>query len=128
MGANLMEVERPFDKLSFELGRLHVHIESIKGEVCAVAEIVILKEHLELLASNVEEADLFWIASVRGETHTALFIFKHKHLFQVIHRYLGIEEDVKVNRMWLEGKLFGHSEESIAAFIKEHYNDQESIR
>ena len=94
----------------------------IKKEARPAAEITIRNKTLSDAETMIEQADLKMFKTPCGENHHSLFIYKHAHLEPIIKKAVGLPTDEMALQRWIEGKLFGYSEEMIGEFIESEKN------
>jgi len=101
------------------LSKIEVHTWIIGAEIRSVALMMVENEHVEECREFIKTESLFTVLNPRGETHTAIYIFKYPCMEDVINFTLGEFYDQKVVRRWIEGKMFGYPDEKISKFIED---------
>jgi len=93
------------------------HATLVNADVRPVALVMARNEHIEEGKNLIKTENLFMVLNPRGENHTAIYIFKHPCVENVINFTLGKPYNRKALMQWIEGKMFGYSDEEIARFI-----------
>ena len=93
------------------------HVMLINAGVRPVALLMVRNEHIEESKNLIKTENLFMVLNPRGENHTAIYIFKHPCVENVINFTLGKPYNKKALMQWIEGKMFGYPDEEIARFI-----------
>jgi len=109
-----------FDALSWEIGRIHAHIFLVKAGVRPVAEQMVQNKHIEECVKTIKKERLMHILDPRGKTHTSIYMFKQSYLKHIVNFILNRPYNEKTFRHWINGKVFGYSDEEINGFIKKH--------
>ncbi len=52
-----------------------------------------------------------------GSTHAVIWLYKYRHVLEVLKHLNGWDSNTKIFETWAWGKAFGYSEEAIAEFI-----------
>lgn len=103
--------------LHLSLGSILAHILLINGRVRPVALVMVRNEHLEKCIDLIKNEGMNIILNPRGNNHTAVYIYKNSSLGHIINFALGKPYDKKTLMHWINGKMFGYSDESIEDFI-----------
>lgn len=101
-----------------DLARVRKAASDIRGGIRPVASVTI---RLDMLYKDSIDPpdDLLTLLFPRGETHRELYIFKHAHLAEVIRAFEGRAHSKAVVAIWMDGKMFGYSEDAIAGHVVE---------
>ena len=94
-----------------------IHIMLVNAGVRPVALVMVRNNHIEESKNLIKTENLFMILNPRGENHTAIYIFKHHYVENIINFTLGKPHDRKALMWWMEGKMFGYSDEEIARYV-----------
>jgi len=94
------------------------HVMLVNAGVRPVASVMVRNEHIEECKKRIKTENLFIVLNPRGENHTTIYIFKHPCVENVINFTLGKPHDRKALVQWIEGKMFGYSDEEIEKYIK----------
>ena len=113
-----IEDEKKFDFLPQIIGSIRTHVMLVKAGVRPVASVMARNEHIEECKKLIKTEKLFMVLNPRGKNHTTIYIFKHPCVENVINFTLGNPYDRKALIQWIEGKMFGYSDEEIAGFVK----------
>ena len=105
------------DFLSLTMNSIMIHIMLVKAGVRPVASVMIRNEHIEECKKLIKTENLFMILNPREKNHTTIYIFKHLCVENVLNFTLGKSHDRKALMQWIEGKIFGYSDEEITRFI-----------
>lgn len=105
--------------LDWSMNTITTHSMLIDAGVRPVAEVMVNNEDVEKCKSFIKSENLFIVLNPRGKKHTAIYIFKHPCLENVINFTLDKPCNKKALIQWIHGKMFGYSDEEIARFIKE---------
>ena len=97
---------------------MHNHIVLVEKEIKPVSLVMVEKEYAKSCEELVKAQDLYTVLNTRGETHTAIYVFKYPCMEDVINFTLGRLCDPKIVRRWIEGKMFGYPDEKISKFIE----------
>ena len=100
------------------INQMNVHVMLIEKEARSVGLVMIENEYAKSCEEFVKTQDLYTVLNTRGETHTAIYVFKYPCMEDVINFTLGRICDPKVVRRWIEGKMFGYPDEKISKFIE----------
>jgi len=111
-----------FDAESWEIGRIHTHAILVKAGVRLVAQEIVQNDCVKICLEIITSEDLHYILTPAGETHTAIYIFKFPGMQNVINFTLGKPYNKSDLKCWIEGKMFGYSDEEIMQFIKDNSN------
>lgn len=106
-----------------ERTRIMTNIALVKaGKPCS--KILVHAENVETFQAVVQKEGVYSYTkpSLTSESWTALWIFKHKHMLQVINK-LPDNPETPFDH-WLLGKAFGYSDEAIMEFINEVQQDR----
>lgn len=106
------------DSLSLTIGSIMTHIMLVNAGVRPIALIMVRNEHIEECKKRIKTKNLFAVLNPRGENHTAIYIFKHPCVESVINFTLGKPHNKTILMQWIEGKMFGYSDEEIEKFIR----------
>lgn len=106
------------DFLSCAIGSIKTHVYLVKSGVRPVALEMVRNEHIEECKKRIKTENLFIVLNPRGKDHTAIYIFKHPCVENIINFTLGKSYDRKALMQWIEGKMFGYSDEEITGFVK----------
>ncbi len=98
--------------------QMNRYIMQIEKGLRLVGLVMIENEYVESCEKFVKTQDLYTVLNLRGETHTAVYIYNRSCMEDVINFTLGRLCDLKVVRRWIEGKMFGYSDEKISKFIE----------
>ena len=93
------------------------HAMLINAGVRPVALVMVRNEHIEENKKLIKTEKLFAVLNSRGENHTAIYIFKHPCVENIINFTLDKPYNKKALMQWIEGKMFGYSDEEIVRFI-----------
>jgi len=104
--------------LEYARNQMSRHIMLIEKEIKPVSLAMVENEYAKSCEKLVKAQDLFTAMNIRGETHTAIYVFKYPCMEDVINFTLGRLCDPKVVRRWIEGKMFGYPDEKISKFIE----------
>ena len=99
------------------MNSIMTHAMLINAGVRPVALVMVRNEHIEESKKLIKTENLFMVLNPRGENHTAIYIFKYFCIENVINFTLGKNYDRKALMQWIEGKMFGYSDEGINRFI-----------
>lgn len=108
--------------LSLTMSSIMIHIMLVNAGVRPVASVMVRNEHIEEIKKLIKTENLFMVLNPRGENHATIYIFKHSYVENVINFTLGKPHDRKALMRWIEGKMFGYSDEEIAKYVTETCN------
>ena len=106
------------DFLSLTMNSIMIHAMLVNAGVRSVASVMVRNEYIEECENRIRTENLFMVLNPRGKNHTTFYIFKHLCVENVINFTLGKPYDRKALMQWIEGKMFGYSDEEIAGFVK----------
>lgn len=112
-----MKLPPNFDTLSWELGQIQANASLIRTGVRPVACVMICNECLDYYLKAIENENIQYILDPRGETHTSIYMYKHPCIENIINFMLNKPYDRKALMHWINGKMFGYSDEEIAKYI-----------
>ena len=95
------------------------YVMQVEKGIRSVGLAMIENEYAESCERFVKTQNMFVMSSLRGETHTAIYIFKYPCMKDVINFTLGRLCDSRVVRRWIQGKMFGYSDEEISKSIED---------
>jgi hypothetical protein len=106
---------------SWTLGIITSNITYVKCGVKPIAAVQTHNLYLENCKKEVENAGLFYAIEPKGEKHTTLYLYADDYLKNIINYILDMPYDKDILTTWVEGKMFGYSEEKIGKYIKNNY-------
>lgn len=110
------------DPPSWEIGRLGIYLEAVSCGCKPAAAFAVHRLQVPCVLDELARSKLKWIQHQNGGHHFEFWIFEHEHMRHVINREIGLPYNRDVFGIWLNGKIFGYSEEKIARFITEQNN------
>lgn len=107
----------PVDQYSWIISSLSNYISYVKCGVKPVSLIQINNRYLDECIQEIKDHNLLFITEETGKTHTNLFIFKDGMYEHIVSYLLWFSYNEEVFDAWLQGKVFGYSDEMIREFI-----------
>lgn len=112
----------------YDMGRVSELADMVRLGAKPVASITIRKEDAEEVAACVRQFDtIAYRCFNRGDNHIAMFLYqsRYPHLFAVVNWRNALPHDGEAVMAWVNGKMFGYSEDAIAQFVSDaHLLDQ----
>ena len=106
--------------LFWQLGKLSFYIESVRNDVKPIAHISVFDLCLLDCLEDISRAKLQHIMHCKDKDTTDIYIYRYDHLKHVINRSIGKPHSEKIFSEWVNGKMFGYSENKINKYIKEN--------
>lgn len=78
---------------------------------------MVRNEHIKECKNRIGGEGLSFVLNPRGRDHTSIYMFRYPCVANVINFTLGRPYDRKALMHWINGKMFGYSDEEIDGFI-----------
>lgn len=112
-------ISPPFKNLKYwQLGSISSNIFFVKKGIRPVSQFTIRKEWVDEIIIEIKKNHLYFLKINIDENYDSLYIFKYLYLENIIKFVNSLPYNKDILNAWIDGKMFGYSDEEIERYIK----------